>query len=1189
MFLRKIRLYFIMSTIILDLLSSQTFPQVANHPSSIFEQINNETGSMEEKLKKTLGEIATSTTESNLHDSSLAPIAQTFKQLLDQSDKLKKCLGRYECQRRFGNELENLPNNFFSYEEEKDFLTLDQFERSEKKIEICSSRISSPLSSDASERYLTSSLDHLSNCMLEENHQVIRELHSFAKDLSAANNQVKRFPDKEKQNLKKSLLVKVKQQMAASYLDWSIKLGQEEINDPVAVILKDFYQWPVTPANRRKILADPAYEKFLPLLETVFKDGTVFPQDKDERQNYRKIFIDQTIESIADLTIKNQAFEDADRRLPQIRGQLERYFNETISQNRSLTAAEISALEEINNRSFATDGNLRLATLNNNACIKSHADNNLLAPRMSNPICEFEQLRQQLLKPQLQDHPTRDQFPEGDEYADIMVGNFEQLTIQRSQALADKFVLGHFVKNNPLVIGAGAHDYGHGYKAKTYRDMILEGKVSFNSNKPEELNDFLSSYFNSHQKLAQKIIEWEKSSDPDEAIKNILYSNPHLAADLIAEDPSRVSLICSYALTAVNEINQDKEQDEMWGQIYGWGMIVAGATLAIASFGAGTPLAWGMLAAGGFSLGVGGTIYDNHQYHQTKDNLLSQLASQSLSQKNGQNLGFTDQELQQAIEDVMAKQTMKNWALALLPLEAFAVGDFVLAVRTMRFSRTAGAELIRRSGLNATERFSEIQLGLKREGLSPIVQLSGQTPDQLAKAIEEAHLLGGVRPAEGFSPSVLRQKVQLLKEAGLTKEQREWVIKNFYAGTIRRTHHGEMALGDLQRPTVLVHKKYGLIHWDPNGVKYEDNVLTFNYRKLNSDKVEVGFAKIEDLAFLNSSLANKFSLERARSVFGFADTQVSFHFAAQTLSRRLKNLGEQSHLFQQYQKYYNSIGGEGSLKDALNRWAQSLNSTGKLTKDEQIRFRQLVVAIRENLGEDIVRSGVLEQMANVSQSAETLTLSPLKNEGSFFLGKPISDIPVDITYSIVHNSINSGDELIEASQRADSVGRRIRTFGVNNQESTNYLARALHVLKDDPLWRNAEQVLDQIEGPLSRSIPLEKIDLIIPAPSTTLGHRASDLLAEVLAKRLNKKFTANGFIRETRDKQQTLPDSIQRFYNIAGSFLADDDILRGRTILIMDDVVDSGATVDEMVRLAYEAGAKEVYVAGILRSARHGP
>jgi len=66
--------------------------------------------------------------------------------------------------------------------------------------------------------------------------------------------------------------------------------------------------------------------------------------------------------------------------------------------------------------------------------------------------------------------------------------------------------------------------------------------------------------------------------------------------------------------------------------------------------------------------------------------------------------------------------------------------------------------------------------------------------------------------------------------------------------------------------------------------------------------------------------------------------------------------------------------------------------------------------------------------------------------------------------------------------------------------------------------------------------------------------------------------------------QNTLPPQ-QRPANVAGAFLADRR-LRGKRVLVVDDVITTGATVAACTHALLAAGALEVYLAAVAKAER---
>lgn len=98
------------------------------------------------------------------------------------------------------------------------------------------------------------------------------------------------------------------------------------------------------------------------------------------------------------------------------------------------------------------------------------------------------------------------------------------------------------------------------------------------------------------------------------------------------------------------------------------------------------------------------------------------------------------------------------------------------------------------------------------------------------------------------------------------------------------------------------------------------------------------------------------------------------------------------------------------------------------------------------------------------------------------------------------------------------------------------------------------------------------------------GYNQSALVARVAAKQTGLPYRPLlGRVRTTR--QQAQLGAAARQENVAGAFRA--AALSGEQVLLVDDVMTSGATVTECALTLFAAGAGRVYVATLAR-ARHG-
>ena len=101
------------------------------------------------------------------------------------------------------------------------------------------------------------------------------------------------------------------------------------------------------------------------------------------------------------------------------------------------------------------------------------------------------------------------------------------------------------------------------------------------------------------------------------------------------------------------------------------------------------------------------------------------------------------------------------------------------------------------------------------------------------------------------------------------------------------------------------------------------------------------------------------------------------------------------------------------------------------------------------------------------------------------------------------------------------------------------------------------------------------------------GFCAAELIGNSLSKLLGLKFSTNlvRAIRPTK-KQGTL-STRGRFSNVRGAFgINSKTTFTGQRLLLIDDVMTSGATTSEVARILKQKGAAEVYVAIVARGAR---
>ena len=117
-------------------------------------------------------------------------------------------------------------------------------------------------------------------------------------------------------------------------------------------------------------------------------------------------------------------------------------------------------------------------------------------------------------------------------------------------------------------------------------------------------------------------------------------------------------------------------------------------------------------------------------------------------------------------------------------------------------------------------------------------------------------------------------------------------------------------------------------------------------------------------------------------------------------------------------------------------------------------------------------------------------------------------------------------------------------------------------------------------------LPVGDAQIIVPVPTDkrrerVRGFNQSALLAEHVGKALGMPVVPALRRIEHRPPQTGLPAK-ERYKNLVGCMTADERV-RGRRVLLIDDVYTTGSTVSEAARALYEAGAGSI---GVITAAR---
>ncbi len=146
--------------------------------------------------------------------------------------------------------------------------------------------------------------------------------------------------------------------------------------------------------------------------------------------------------------------------------------------------------------------------------------------------------------------------------------------------------------------------------------------------------------------------------------------------------------------------------------------------------------------------------------------------------------------------------------------------------------------------------------------------------------------------------------------------------------------------------------------------------------------------------------------------------------------------------------------------------------------------------------------------------------------------------------------------------------------------------RLLHTLKYNR-QPGLGVALGRRHGALLKHTPWSRsVELIVPVPLHAArlrerGYNQSACFAEGLATSLAIPWS-DAYLRRTRNTAtQTHKDRLARFSNVENAFVAEEQAVQGRHVLLVDDVVTTGATLEACGAALAAAGVQEMSVAAL--------
>lgn len=142
----------------------------------------------------------------------------------------------------------------------------------------------------------------------------------------------------------------------------------------------------------------------------------------------------------------------------------------------------------------------------------------------------------------------------------------------------------------------------------------------------------------------------------------------------------------------------------------------------------------------------------------------------------------------------------------------------------------------------------------------------------------------------------------------------------------------------------------------------------------------------------------------------------------------------------------------------------------------------------------------------------------------------------------------------------------------------------LHHLK----YKGSKEIGYQLGEWFSNDLKDLSLDVIIPVPLhksklRKRGYNQSEYFAKGMGDNLGVRIISDGITREVSTSTQTKKSKVKRWIDLENVYSKAPEHLSGKSVLVVDDVITTGATVGMLCSRLVEVNVKEIHIASIAR------